>query len=114
MIGISIALGLAVLFNFVILRSKWNDGKYADAAVDLGMLIILNIIFGSSILGVISATVGSTFISLYLMRYPVTLPDYSETFSQEDSEPSELDLALSRMQDRIDALASTQRNLHGL
>jgi len=70
-----IALGLAVLFNFIILRIKFNKGLYADAAVDLAMLIALNSVFGGSILGVVSATAGSTLISLYLIWFPIKLFD---------------------------------------
>ena len=68
-----IVLGLAVLFNFIILRVKWNRGHYADVGVDVLMLALLNSVFGGSILGVISATAGSTLISLYLIWYPIKL-----------------------------------------
>jgi len=71
---IALILGIAILFNFVILRIKWNRGQHADAAVDLGMLLILNAVFGGTILGVASATAGSTLISLYLMKQPVSVP----------------------------------------
>ena len=68
-----IALGFAVLFQFIILRTKWNRGNYADVGVDVIMLALLNGVFGGSILGVISATAGSTLISLYLIWYPIKL-----------------------------------------
>jgi len=68
-----IALGLAVLFQFIILRVKWNRGNYADVGVDVILLALLNSVFGGSILGVISATAGSTLISLYLIWYPIKL-----------------------------------------
>ncbi len=68
-----IALGIAVLFQFIILRIKWNRGDYADVGVDIVMLALLNSVFGGSILGVISATAGSTLISLYLIWYPIKL-----------------------------------------
>jgi len=68
-----IALGFAVLFQFIILRVKFNRGMYSDIAVDVGMLVLLNIVFGGSILGVVSATAGATLISLYLMWKPVIL-----------------------------------------
>jgi len=68
-----IALGFAVLFQFIILRIKWNKGKYADAAVDVAMLLLLNLVFGGTILGVVSATAGSTLISLYLIKYPISI-----------------------------------------
>lgn len=73
MTAMVIALGFAVLFQFIILRIKWNRGDYADVAVDVAMLAILNAVFGGSILGVISATAGSTLISLYLIWYPIHL-----------------------------------------
>ena len=75
-----IALGIAVLFQFIILRVKWNRGDYADVGVDVVMLALLNSVFGGSILGVISATAGSTLISLYLIWYPIRL------FSKETEE----------------------------
>ena len=73
MTALVIALGFAVLFQFIILRIKWNKGNYADVGVDVAMLVLLNSIFGGAILGVISATAGSTLISLYLIRYPIKL-----------------------------------------
>ena len=73
MSALVVALGLAVLFQFIILRIKFNKGNYADVGVDIAMLALLNSIFGGSILGVISATAGSTLISLYLIWYPIKL-----------------------------------------
>lgn len=73
-----IALGLAVLFNFIILRIKWNKGNYADVGVDILMLALLNSVFGGSILGVVSATAGSTLISLYLIWYPIKIFDQDD------------------------------------
>ena len=70
----AIVLGLAVLFNFWIVRKKWAKGQYLDVVVDIAMLVVLNMVFGGAILGAVSATMGSTFISLYLMRAPLTIP----------------------------------------
>ena len=82
-----IALGIAVLFQFIILRIKWNRGNYADVMVDVAMLTLLNIIFGGSILGVVSATAGSTLISLYLIWYPIKIFDDEtlESFKPQSS-----------------------------
>lgn len=44
---------------------------YADVFIDIAMILVLNGIFGGSQLGVISATAGSTLISLWLVRYPI-------------------------------------------
>ena len=70
-----ILLGLAVLFQFIIIRIKWNRGNYADVVVDLVLLFLLNVFFGSTILGVVSATAGSTLISLYLIWFPIKVMD---------------------------------------
>jgi len=90
------ALGIAVLFQFIILRVKWNKGRYADVGVDVFMLIILNSVFGGSILGVISATAGATLISLYLIWKPVTLIP--------DNKPGEKKSSLDKMMENIDKL----------
>ena len=97
-----LALGFAVLFQFIILRLKFNKGMYADVGVDIGMLVILNSIFGGSILGVISATAGSTLISLYLLWQPIKL--LQPNVEDETYEESDLDRALAKMHDRIDEL----------
>ena len=110
--ALALALGAMVLFNFVILRIKWNKGLYVDVVVDIIMLVMLNIVFGGSILGVISATAGSTLISLYLIWYPITLlsakqkDDLKACFSDDDVESSSPNKKKTRtsMADRIDSL----------
>jgi len=100
-----IALGIAVLFQFIILRVKWNRGNYADVGVDVTMLTILNIVFGGSILGVVSATAGSVLISLYLIWFPVRLfeseliEEIGKTYSKTKSKRKK-----RSMTDRIDSL----------
>lgn len=104
--AMALALGLAVLFNFIILRIKWSKGEYANVVVDVVMLLLLNLVFGGSILGVISATVGSTLISLYLIWYPIKLfsRDTGETFMKSFSKDSVArNQAYSRMADKLDA-----------
>jgi len=98
-----IALGFAVLFQFIILRIKWNKGHYADVGVDILMLAILNSVFGGSILGVISATAGSTLISLYLIWYPIKLFDDSRKQQDGSSSPPSQTQAQS-MADKFDSL----------
>ena len=102
-----LALGFAVLFNFIILRVKWNKGMYADVGVDIFMLVLLNSVFGGSILGVVSATAGSTLISLYLMWQPVKLMP-APVPGDPDEPISETEEALQRMRDRLDELFEKQ------
>lgn len=77
-----LALGLAVLFNFIIIRVKWSKGNYLDVGVDIAMLLILNTVFGGTILGVVSATAGSTLISLYLIWRPIKLLTKGQTIGE--------------------------------
>ena len=100
-----IALGFAVLFQFIILRIKWNKGHYADVGVDVLMLAILNSVFGGSILGVISATAGSTLISLYLIWYPIKLFQESRETETDSSCPkTKHERAVKSMAEKFDSL----------
>ena len=99
--AIVVALGFAVLFQFILLRVKWNKGMYADASVDVLMLLILNVVFGGTILGVVSATAGSTLISLYLMWKPIRLPDMANTTEGSSSE-EKFKKSYSAWADKID------------
>jgi hypothetical protein len=102
-----ISLGFAVLFNFIILRIKWSRGNYADVGVDILMLALLNSVFGGSILGVISATAGSTLISLYLIWYPIKLFGDDCTENEEtdsDCPKTKEQKAYKSMADRFDSL----------
>lgn len=106
--AMALALGFAVLFNFVILRIKWNRGLYSDIGVDILMLVILNTVFGGSILGVVSATMGSTLISLYLIKFPIKLfsdeltEEISSSFSKTKSKPKKT--KSQTMAEKIDSL----------
>lgn len=97
-----LALGFAVLFQFIILRIKWNRKNYADVGVDVIMLAILNAVFGGSILGVVSATAGSTLISLYLIWYPIKMFQMEPTGA--DSSPPDGKQVYQSMAEKFDSL----------
>jgi hypothetical protein len=63
-------LSIATFFNIVILRWKFEKGRYEDLAVDIVVLITLGLFFGGSIEGLSIATLTSMLISLYLLAYP--------------------------------------------
>ena len=97
-----IVLGFAVLFQFIILRIKWNRGDYADVGVDVVMLALLNAVFGGSILGVISVTAGSTLISLYLIWYPIKL--FKAKTGDSDPNLSQTEQVINEMTEKFDRL----------
>lgn len=67
-------MGIALAFNILIIKFKLEDDRFADAGTDGGILLVLGYVFGGSIEGLAIATVGSAFISVFLMISP---PDYS-------------------------------------
>ena len=66
-----ITLGLAVLINFLFIVNKYKAGRLVDAAVDIAVMISASAIYGTSIMGGASATIGSMFISVYLHYNPL-------------------------------------------
>lgn len=63
-------IGVAVVFNIIVLRFKYNKGRYADMLVDAGILVSLSLIFGGTYSGMVVSTVASALISLYLYMFP--------------------------------------------
>ena len=66
-------LGLAVLVNFLFVVNKLQKGRILDATVDVGVMIAASSIYGMSLMGGVSATFGSMFISIYLHYRPLRM-----------------------------------------
>ena len=66
-------LGLAVLVNFLFVVNKLQKGRVVDATVDVGVMIAASSIYGMSLIGGVSATFGSMFISIYLHYKPLRM-----------------------------------------
>lgn len=69
-----LVIGIATAFNFLILKWKFEHGRFADAFLDITTLTILSFLFSGSYGGLVVATVASAFISLYLLAFPPKLP----------------------------------------
>ncbi len=67
-------IGIAVAFNFLTIKVKLERGRYADAILDGSLLAILSFLFGGSYDGLVVSTIASAIISVYLYKYPPTLP----------------------------------------
>ena len=65
--GTIIIVGLAIGFNFIILKWKYDHGRYNDLVMDISVLLILAYLFGGTILGMAAAMVGGMLVSLYLL-----------------------------------------------
>ena len=65
--GTIIIVGLAIGFNFIILKWKFDHGRHNDLIMDVAVLLILSYLFGGTILGMAAAMVGGMLVSLYLL-----------------------------------------------
>ena len=64
-------LGLMVSFNFIVLIRKYRLGRYADATLDMSLLVVLCFLFSGSFNALITGSFASLFISIYLYFYPI-------------------------------------------
>ena len=70
MLVISLIIGLATAFNFIILKWKFGRGRYGDMALDVISLVVLTALFGNTMGGMVIAMTAGMFISLYLLLFP--------------------------------------------
>lgn len=68
-------IGIAVAFNILIIKVKFERGRFADVTLDFGTLVLLSWLFSGSYGGLVVTTLASVVISFYLLRYPPRLPD---------------------------------------
>jgi len=73
-----IIIGLAVAFNFLVIKVKFERKRYADGILDLALLTIISFLFAGSFGGLVVATVASALISIFLFVFPPKLPDMSK------------------------------------
>ena len=73
-------IGIATAFNFMIIKWKLEKHRFADAVVDVAVLLIVGFIFGGTLGGMTIAMVASAIVSLYLLWSPPVLPDYLRKF----------------------------------
>ncbi len=63
-------MGVALAFNFLIIKWKFEHHRTTDAFLDTGLLILIGIVFSSTITGLMIGTIASAIISLYLLAFP--------------------------------------------
>jgi len=70
-------MGVVTAFNFLVIKFKLESHRYADAALDIGIFLLLAVLFGSgSINGLLVAMVASGFASIVLYLFPPKLPKF--------------------------------------
>jgi hypothetical protein len=75
-----LVIGVAVAFNFLIIKVKFERKRYADGLLDVTLLTIISFLFAGSFGGLVVATVASALISLYLLIFPPKLPSIPKAF----------------------------------
>ena len=63
-------IALAAVFNLVILRMKFSEGRYGDLALDFLALATLTMFFGQTLGGMMIVAIAGTIISVYLYIVP--------------------------------------------
>jgi len=64
-------IAIALVFNFIVLKIKMENGNYLNAVVDALVFIVIAAIMGGTLGGMVIAAVASAIFSIYLMYYPV-------------------------------------------
>jgi len=70
-------LGIATAFNFIVIKWKYEKGRYGDCLLDLVTIIALSAMFGGTITGMSVAMIASFIISLYLYKNPPKMFNHS-------------------------------------
>jgi hypothetical protein len=103
-------IGVVTFFNFIVLLHKFQEGRWADLAVDGSILFILSFLFAGSTSGLVIAMTASFLTSLYLLKYPPEFskafkaPEIPEKYSIERTRHSAKDI-ISKVKDkRLDSL----------
>ena len=75
--SIVVIAGLATMFNFAILKWKFENNRVADAVLDLIVLGVITWSFAGSMTGMVIGVVGSMLFSLYLLWSPFKLDAFN-------------------------------------
>lgn len=76
-----IIIGFVTAGNFLILKIKAEQNRWADLAFDIVVLSILSYLFAGTLGGLTVAMVSSFVVSVYLYFFP---PDLKKIFSSFD------------------------------
>lgn len=68
-----ILVGVAVFFNIAFIKWKFDRKRYADATLDLILLVLVAILFSGSYAALVVGSIASALVSLYLYVSPPKL-----------------------------------------
>ena len=73
-------IGIVTAANFLILKIKAEQHRWADLAFDVVVLVILSFLFSGTLGGLTIAMISSFTVSVYLYFFP---PDIKKIFSKK-------------------------------
>lgn len=71
-------IAIAVAFNFLVIKYKFEKKRFADGILDVSLLTIISFLFAGSFGGLVVATIASAIISVFLFFFPPKLPSFSK------------------------------------
>lgn len=63
-------VGIAVAFNLLVIKFKYDRQRYADALLDLTLLALIAVFFSGSFNALVTGTIASAIISVVLLFSP--------------------------------------------
>ena len=63
-------IGIVTAINLIILKFKFEQGRYGDLALDFLAIATLSAFFGQTLGGMVIAMTSSLIISIYLYIFP--------------------------------------------
>ena len=70
-----LVVGIAVAFNLLVIKVKYDKARYADALLDLSLLVLITVFFNGSFNALVTGTIASAIISIYLFFSPTKMPN---------------------------------------
>jgi len=69
--GLGLAAGIAIFFNFAVLKWKFSNGRTSDGILDLVVFVaIIYVTSSSGQMGMVAGMIGSALFSLFLLWSP--------------------------------------------
>lgn len=83
-------LGLAVSFNFIVILKKWRMKRYFDSFLDTSILTIICFLFCGTYSALVTGTIASMFVSIWLYFNPVTMKQFVPTDNDDYEDDDDL------------------------
>lgn len=81
-------IGIVTALNLIVLKVKFEQERYADLALDVTAIVVLNVFFGGTLAGMTIAMIASAIISIFLYFNPPKI------FNDEPADKTENKLSL--------------------